>query len=72
MTMRDPYHDQKVYHLASKINANGEVSALCFKTPRAINLERALWTTRIEATTCPKCKRAFRAALGEQAPRKEE
>lgn len=45
----------KVYHRASKIAPNGDVSALCFARPRAIDLSKALWTIRDEAVTCPKC-----------------
>lgn len=64
---RDPYHDHKVYHFATKVSASGDVSALCFKVPRAINLKRALWTNRAEAVTCPKCKLAL--AAGEEQSR---
>ncbi len=46
----------KTYHMADKANQVGGVSALCFKTPRAIDLSRALWTNRPEAVTCPKCR----------------
>lgn len=45
----------KIYHRASKINENGEVSALCFVKPRAINLFKASWTMRDEVVTCKKC-----------------
>ena len=38
--MNDPYHDIKIYHKAGKTNANGDVSALCFPIPHAINLKR--------------------------------
>lgn len=61
MTARDPYHDEKVYHYAAKMNADGGVSALCFVKPRAIDLTRALWTIREGAVTCPKCKRELRS-----------
>ena len=61
MSRHDPYHDKKLYHFTAKINANGDVSALCYKVPRAINLKIALWTNRSEAVTCPKCKRALAA-----------
>ena len=41
--MKDnPY--QKLYHKAHLMNPNGGVSALCFKTPRAIDLRKGLWT----------------------------
>lgn len=46
----------KRYHFAAKINSNGDVSAFCFTTPRAINLKVASWTNRAEAVTCPKCR----------------
>jgi hypothetical protein len=50
--MREP-----VYHYAAKISPNGDVSALCFTTPKPINLRRASWTIRPNAVTCEKCKR---------------
>lgn len=62
MSRDDPYHDRKVYHYAAKIRADGAVSALCFKRPRAINLKIALWTNRAEAVTCPRCRRALAAS----------
>lgn len=49
----------RVYHMASKINENGDVSALCFARPRAINLSVATWTNRKDAVTCPKCIKAL-------------
>jgi len=55
-----PY--QKIYHRASKVNAKGQVSALCFKSPRAIDLKKALWTIRDEAVTCQKCRAAIAKA----------
>ena len=57
MPKHDPYHDSRVYHMADKFGAAGQVSALCFKRPRAINLKVALWTYRPEAVTCKKCLR---------------
>lgn len=59
MTARkdDPYHDHKPYHKAKMVTANGDVSPLCAKTPRKLNLSRELWTLRAEAVTCPKCLR---------------
>jgi len=47
----------KKYHMADKIGLSGEVSAICFKKPRAINLKVATWTLRSEAVTCEKCLR---------------
>ena len=46
---------EKIYHRGSKVDQRGRVSALCFKTPRAINMERALWTLADAFVTCPKC-----------------
>lgn len=51
----DPYGDIKTYHMASKIGPNGEVSALCFKKPRAISGRGQTWTTTKSAVTCEKC-----------------
>ena len=45
----------KVRHRAGLMRDDGAVSALCFKTPHAINLKRATWTNRDEAVTCQKC-----------------
>lgn len=42
-------------HKAKHLRADGCVSALCSKTPRAIDLKRASWTIRNEAVTCPRC-----------------
>jgi hypothetical protein len=47
---------KKPYHYAKFINDKGEVSALCFKKPHAINLKIESWTNRKEAVTCEKCK----------------
>lgn len=47
----------KIYHRAKKMNALGQVSALCFVRPRPIDLKRASWTLRDEDTTCPKCRK---------------
>lgn len=54
----------KVYHRAALIHPNGSVSALCFKTPHAIDLSKATWTNRDEAVTCPKCLRLMEAKQG--------
>lgn len=45
----------KTIHRASKIRPDGAVSAVCYSTPRAIDLKRATWTLRADAVTCPKC-----------------
>lgn len=70
--MRDPYHDNKIYHMAHKISPTGAVSALCFTKPRAIDLTRALWTVREHAVTCPKCKAALSAVSSSASPREEK
>lgn len=51
----------KVYHYAAKINEHGDVSALCFKSPRAIQLHKASWTNRPHAVTCHRCKALLKA-----------
>jgi hypothetical protein len=51
----DPYHDDKVYHKAALMKPQGQVSPVCAKKPRALNLNRELWTLRWEAVTCKKC-----------------
>ena len=56
----DPYNDIKIYHKANKRSQTGGVSALCFKTPRSINMNRATWTFRDEAVTCKKCLKKIR------------
>jgi hypothetical protein len=54
----DPYRDNPKYHMAGLIRrTDGAVSALCFKRPRPINLEEALWTTDWSAVTCKNCLR---------------
>ena len=50
----------KTYHFADKIDEDGNVSALCFKAPKAIDLGRASWTIRAEAVTCRRCKAALK------------
>ncbi|HEV2674177.1 MAG TPA: hypothetical protein VGV37_06505 [Aliidongia sp.] len=45
----------RIYHRAKGIREDGAVSALCFTSPRAINMKVATWTIRDEAVTCPRC-----------------
>lgn len=45
----------KIYHMAAQINDEGHVSALCFASPRKIDLSKASWSIRWVAVTCPKC-----------------
>ena len=53
----------RVRHRGDKINAQGRVSALCFPTPRAIDMKRATWVMSDEAVTCPKCRALIAARL---------
>lgn len=51
----------KIVHRADKINANGDVSALCYSRPRKINLAIANWTIVDRHVTCSKCVAALKA-----------
>ena len=44
-------------HMGKLVSPEGHVSPLCAKVPRPIDLEKATWTNRPEAVTCPRCKR---------------
>ena len=58
----DPFYEQTVYHIAKHIRADGAVSALCYKRPRAINLQRGQsWVLEAERATCPKCRKLARS-----------
>lgn len=46
---------EKIRHMAKLINGKGQVSPLCAKKPKAINLAKESWTNRRDAVTCPKC-----------------
>ena len=46
---------QRITHKANKINPKGDVSALCFKEPRKINMKTESWTITDSAVTCKKC-----------------
>ena len=59
MTMLAP--KPKLYHMGKWVTPEGDVSALCFDTPRAIDIKKASWTSRPQAVTCPKCKRLLNA-----------
>jgi hypothetical protein len=52
----------KTIHKAGKINQLGGVSAICFKSPRSIDLQRATWTICDEAVTCRICLAILAAA----------
>jgi hypothetical protein len=45
----------KLYHYGKRIRADGAVSALCYDTPRKIDLGKASWVLRKNAVTCAKC-----------------
>lgn len=67
MRKNDPYHDIKIYHMADKINEQGEVSALCYKRPRVINLKRGQsWVFEAERATCKKCLAIIATSLREK------
>jgi hypothetical protein len=62
VTKRNPF--EKTYHMAAKVNDKGDVSALCYTKPRAIDLRKQSWTVRPDAVTCPRCRRV----LNQQKP----
>lgn len=49
----------KIYHMAAMMTKNGDVSALCFKSPHPIDLKKAMWTIRKEAVSCGRCRKAL-------------
>lgn len=58
MRKDDPYYDRKVYHYAKQMNDAGEVSALCYKRPHAINLKKGQsWTLVPTSVTCSRCRK---------------
>lgn len=59
MSQRVP--EVKVIHKAALINEDGEVSALCYKRPRRIDLRRSTWTIRDHAVTCENCIAVLKA-----------
>ena len=63
MLKDDPYNDNKIYHRAKLIAPDGSVSPLCAKTPKAIDLNKELWTTSDGAVTCQKCLKKMTAAV---------
>lgn len=54
-TLSELGYEPKIYHRAKLISSKGDVSPLCAKKPRKLNLAKELWTNRDEAVTCPKC-----------------
>ena len=51
---------EEIYHMASLVNPKGEISALCYKRPHAIDLSKACWTLCPEDVTCPRCRKILR------------
>lgn len=45
----------RVYHMAALVSDKGDISPVCAKTVRKLNLAKELWTLRWEAVTCKKC-----------------
>lgn len=55
-------HRPRTYHRAKFIGPHGQVSALCFEIPHAIDLtKRQTWTLRDEAVTCTRCLAVIKA-----------
>ena len=52
----------KIIHRANKLAPSGDVSALCFKRPRAIILNIASWALEDERVTCPRCLELIESA----------
>lgn len=46
---------EKPIHMADKVAPCGDVSAKCYKRPRAIDLRKASWALEWKRVTCPKC-----------------
>ena len=51
----DPYNDNKIYHKGHLVDKDGNVSPLCAKKPRKINLSKELWAFVDSSVTCKKC-----------------
>lgn len=62
-----PLPPTRMRHRGDKISEQGDVSALCFKRPRAIDMQRASWALSDWGVTCPKCLRVIEARKGRAA-----
>ena len=62
--MTDVMPRAKRIHKAAQVNPSGQVSALCYKTPRAINLRRESWTLLDDAVTCKRCRAILKTHAG--------
>lgn len=71
MTLSELGYAPKIYHRAKLISVNGNVSPLCAKTPRKLNLAKELWTIRDEAVTCQKCLAIIKANSNTSTNRQE-
>lgn len=45
----------RIVHLAGAVTPSGDVSAVCFKKPRPIDMKQATWTTSTDLVTCERC-----------------
>jgi hypothetical protein len=54
----------KPVHMAKLVSPEGDISPLCAKAPRAIDLRKATWTNRPEAVTCRRCKSLLKSGDG--------
>lgn len=53
----------KIVHKAKLVSDKGDVSPLCAKKPRKVNMNKENWTLRNEAVTCPKCLKELTAGI---------
>jgi hypothetical protein len=61
--MKPPAAPAKPVHLAKHVNERGDASALCSRTRKPIDLQRATWTNRHSAVTCRHCLREIRRLM---------
>lgn len=52
----------KLIHSARLVSRDGDISPLCARNPRKLDLRKESWTTDPKAVTCQKCK----AMLGDR------
>ena len=53
----------KIVHKAKLVSDKGDVSPLCAKKPRRINLAKESWTLRVNEVTCNKCLKELTADI---------
>lgn len=61
-----------IIHRAGKVNERGDISAKCYKVPKAINLSKETWTLIDKNVTCPKCIKILTTAIQESVELKEK